>query len=157
MKKYALMALAALMLMTSPASAHCEIPCGIFDDGTRFDILMEHATTIEKSMREIDTLSTQETPDLHGITRWTVNKEKHAEYIQDIVAQYFLAQRIKLPAPDSEQNVIDDYATSLTLLHHITIKAMKTKQTLDTSSVEALREVIGSFKEHYFKDHGHEH
>lgn len=31
------------------ASAHCEIPCGIYDDQMRVNMIGEHITTIEKS------------------------------------------------------------------------------------------------------------
>ena len=35
------------------AVAHCEIPCGIYDDQLRAKLIAEHATTIEKSMKKI--------------------------------------------------------------------------------------------------------
>lgn len=38
------------------AWAHCQIPCGIYDDAARFKALAEHITTIEKSITEIGTL-----------------------------------------------------------------------------------------------------
>ena len=50
--KYVLTAL-FLCLPFSLAHAHCQIPCGIFDDARVFDELEEHITTIEKSMKSI--------------------------------------------------------------------------------------------------------
>ena len=59
-KTFSLLAIAAVLATTlyAPiASAHCQIPCGIYGDQTRFVTLYEHITTIEKSMNQIDELS----------------------------------------------------------------------------------------------------
>ena len=40
-------------LMTGLAEAHCEIPCGIYDDEAGIKQLLEHVTTIEMSMNQI--------------------------------------------------------------------------------------------------------
>ena len=49
------LALAAALCIaaTGIAWAHCEIPCGIYGDQMRVEMLREHATTIEKSMSQI--------------------------------------------------------------------------------------------------------
>ena len=54
-----------LILFTgTTAFAHCEIPCGIYDDEMRIKMLAEHVTTIEKSMAQIQELSlNQREPD----------------------------------------------------------------------------------------------
>ena len=52
--KKALIVLTALcvsLAFAAPAFAHCEIPCGIYDDEMRLKMIAEHITTIEKSMR----------------------------------------------------------------------------------------------------------
>jgi len=157
MKNLFLATLFVFGMSVTQAHAHCEIPCGIFADGVRFDLMIEDATTIEKSMDEINKLSAEKTPDYHTISRWTMNKEDHATKIQDKVAQYFLAQRIKLPAQDAQENAVNDYAESLKLLHNITVRAMKTKHSSDTNAVDDLRKAIQSFKDHYYKDHDKEH
>jgi len=77
------------------AAAHCEIPCGIYDDSLRMKIIAEHLTTIEKSMKEIVELSRQAPVDYNQLVRWISNKEEHATKIQHIVSQYFMTQRIK--------------------------------------------------------------
>ncbi len=146
-----------LFLSASPALAHCEIPCGIYDDGVRFDLIIEHAATIEKSMNEINNHSKADKPDYHTISRWTMNKEEHAKKVQHIASQYFLAQRVKVPADDAAAEVKADYVIHTTLLHQIIVAAMKTKQGTDTAAVEKLRAVTERYKAHYFKKHGHEH
>ena len=48
-----LLTLLLFCFFTVKASAHCEIPCGIYDDELRISMLNEHITTIEKSMNQI--------------------------------------------------------------------------------------------------------
>jgi len=62
--------LAILGLVTAFASivySHCQIPCGIYDDSVRFDMLAEHITTIEKSMKQITELSQVEKPNFNQV------------------------------------------------------------------------------------------
>ena len=40
-------------LSLQDAGAHCQIPCGIYDDKARFATMREHVATIEKSMAQI--------------------------------------------------------------------------------------------------------
>ena len=46
-----------LVLSANLAYSHCQIPCGIYGDYTRIDLLREHIATIEKSMNQINELS----------------------------------------------------------------------------------------------------
>ena len=146
--------LVLLGFSVSQAQAHCQIPCGIYDDARQFKELKEHVTTIEKSMREINELSALDKPDIHKITRWTINKEEHAQKIQDIISSYFLTQRVKLPKEDTNQQ---NYVDHVTKLHAILVAAMKTKQKLDLSTIDVLNKAITDYENHYFKKHGHKH
>ena len=53
----AIIAIVLLSLTGSKALAHCQIPCGIYDDPARFSLMAEHITTIEKAMKTIVDLS----------------------------------------------------------------------------------------------------
>lgn len=127
--------------------AHCEIPCGIYDDELRIALLYEHFTTIEKSIKSIDEL--KDTGDINQLVRWVMNKEEHAIKAQDIVAQYFLHQRIKPVEPDHEK--FEKYQKELTLLHHISVHAMKAKQTTDLALIEKMRSTLKKFEDSYFE------
>jgi nickel superoxide dismutase len=133
---------------SSMAQAHCEIPCGIYDDAMRIKLLREHVMTVEKSMRKIMELKAKTPLETNQLVRWINNKENHADKFQEIVCQYFLTQRIKLDA--------DKYTTKLTVLHHMLIYAMKCKQTVDLDNVNKLNSLIDSFEELYFAKHEHE-
>ena len=125
------------------AWAHCEIPCGIYDDHMRIHMIEEHATTIEKSMNQIVELSGQTPANYNQLVRWVTNKEQHANELQEIVTQYFMTQRIK---PDAK-----DYEKKVTLLHKMLLAAMKCKQTTDIANVKELRTLTSEFEGLYFE------
>jgi nickel superoxide dismutase len=154
---------AVAMLCVAPALyAHCEIPCGIYDDRARTELMMEHTRTIEKSMNTIKELRAQEDKNYNQLVRWINNKEEHARKLQNITWQYFMTQRIT-PAEGSGAKA-RKYVHEVTLLHQILVQAMKTKQTTDLKHVENLRSLIGEFEASYFgekpkapeKKHRHE-
>ena len=66
------------LFFISNADAHCEIPCGIYDDQLRTKLIAEHATTIEKSMKQIMELSKANPINYNQLVRWISNKEAHA-------------------------------------------------------------------------------
>jgi len=130
-----------IFLSALTAAAHCEIPCGIYDDAARIKLIAEHITTIENSMKQISAIEKQKSLNHNQLVRWISNKEKHADEIQTIVSQYFMTQRIK---PDSK-----DYLGKLKLLHQMLIYAMKCKQTIDIENAEKLRVLLADFQEAY--------
>ena len=138
-----LIALTAAVTLAQPVWAHCEIPCGIYDDRARVQLIAEHIGTIEKSMRQVLELQQAGRVDYNQLVRWIVNKENHATEIQTIVSQYFMTQRIK-PG-------MDQYARQIAVLHEMLIAAMKCKQTTDLKYVSELRALLKTFDKLYFK------
>lgn len=132
---------------------HCEVPCGIYGDSLRISLLYEHVATIEKGMAQINEISASDIPNYNQLVRWVMNKEHHAEEIQDIVSQYFLHQRIKLPKAMADGKARAMYTNKLANLHTILVNAMKAKQTTDSVYVENLRKAIHDFEHAYFGDH----
>lgn len=162
-----------LLCSASQTLSHCEMPCGIYGDEIRFYIIEEHIATIEKSMNMIVELSQdedegeekEEETNYNQLVRWINNKEQHADYIQDIVSQYFMTQRVK-PASEEDSEQYERYIEKLTLLHKMLIVAMKAKQTTDLENVEELRSLLTNFRTAYFgaergehrpPEKGHEH
>lgn len=147
----------ALVLVVSRVGAHCEIPCGIYGDRMRMDMLAEHVRTVEKSMRTIKDLSGDgEVQDTHQLIRWVVNKEEHASHIQEIVYQYFMNQRVT-PVDQGEGEAYERYVSQITLLHNMLVQAMKCKQSTDESHVKQLRSLLDAFDKAYFDPSTHEH
>ncbi len=141
---------------TADGPLHCEIPCGIYEDGLRIKLINEHIATIEKSMNLINELSEEEKPNYNQLVRWVMNKEEHAIKIQEIVSQYFLHQRIKVKSSDDSEDY-KNYLKQLELLHKIAVCAMKTKQSTDLKLIKSLQDKVNDFENEYFKEHGHKH
>ena len=143
-----LLAVAVGAAVPGLAQAHCQIPCGIYDDAVRFKLMLEHVTTIEKSMNQIRELSASPQPNWNQLVRWVDNKEKHADELVHIATYYFLTQRIK-PANPADKAAMSKYLKHLALIHQIVVNAMKTKQTTDLEYCTKLRKLITEFKESY--------
>ena len=157
----AVLLLAALATWRGTALSHCEIPCGIYGDRLRVDLLFEDIATVEKSMLQIEDASV----NFQQKVRWVQNKETHANKIQEVVTQYFMTQRVKPKAPGSDGSA--KYLKQLTSLHEMLIFAMKAKQTTDPAHCAKMREHLHAFSAAYFSkedlDHikghhkGHDH
>ena len=154
-------ALAAALLITTTllapaARAHCEIPCGIYGDEMRFDMMEEHLQTIEKSMRMIDELSAAPGENANQLVRWVVNKEEHAEKLREILTVYFLDQRIKPVDADGGEKR-QTYLDQVETLHRMMVRVMKCTQTTDLVHVETLRELKDRLYRLYFGEEHEKH
>lgn len=145
--------LVAFLQIPTQTKAHCEVPCGIYNDSARIQMLYEHITTIERSMAMIKKIETAENLDYNQLVRWVNTKEQHAEKIQDIVYQYFMTQRLK-PIGKENKKAYNKYIEQITLSHKILIYAMKAKQSIDEEYIKKLRETVHLFEHAYF---GHTH
>ena len=136
---------------------HCQVPCGIYDDAVRIIQIREHITTIEKSMKQINQLTSEESSaqNINQLVRWINTKEEHATFIQSIAADYFLAQRIK-PKQNNDAGR-QQYVDQTLLLQQIIVAAMKSKQTVDKSNPRSVSTLLNQFVELYFDQHGKEH
>ena len=155
------LAVLAVVALAGPSAwAHCQIPCGIYNDPMRFTQLEEHVTTIEKSMKQIEELHKAKEHNPNQIVRWVMNKEDHADQLTEIVTFYFMAQRIK-PVDPKDRAAQAKYLRELTMLHHMVVHAMKCKQTTDLEHCAKLRELIAKFKASYLGEektaHTHSH
>lgn len=119
---------------------HCQVPCGIYTDQLRFEAMLEDTKTIAKSIDQIADLSKKMRGDeldpmvINQASRWVTTKEEHASHIQEVIGQYFLAQRIKSDKPE--------YTNQLITAHKVIVAAMKTKQAADPATAEALKKSI---------------
>jgi nickel superoxide dismutase len=137
------------------AAAHCQVPCGIYDDTARIDRLREDAQTIGKAIDQLHQLVEGHTAqDLNQATRWINTKETHASHIITVVSEYFLTQKVKPVAPGADG--YDAYLRKLADHHAVMVAAMKTKQQADPAAVDALNAAIEQLGTHY-QPHEHAH
>jgi nickel superoxide dismutase len=148
-------AFAVLMALSvwkaAPASAHCEIPCGIYNDKMRIDMLREDIETIEKSTKSIIELSEAKDKNYNQLVRWVTNKDNHADKFSEVVTQYFMTQRIK-PAEPTDAKAYQDYVHKITLLHKMLLSSLKAKQTTDLENIKVMRALVDEFEKAYFPE-----
>ncbi len=144
MKKSILALCAFAFLAPATLSAHCQVPCGIYDDNNVIQKMHTDLITIEKASKQIIELSKDPSKNAHQLTRWINNKESHAQAIQETVLNYFLAQRLKPDAEDQE-----NYLAKLTLCHKVIVTSMKCKQSTDPAHVKTLHDLLHDFQKHF--------
>ena len=139
-RMFVILGFSSLLLLggLSNAAAHCQVPCGIYDDHARVHSMMEDVTTIEKAVVQIAALAGKhDAQSQNQMVRWVQTKEEHASKIISLTAEYFLTQKIK------EASVTDkDYINRLVTCHRLMRAAMKTKQTVDAKAVKDLRTAV---------------
>ncbi|MEH0018690.1 MAG: superoxide dismutase, Ni [Desulfobacter sp.] len=138
-----LFSLAVLMMgLPFTAGAHCQIPCGIYDDHARVRAMLEDAVTVEKSARLLAELAGKtDAQSVNQKVRWVMNKETHAQNIIAAISDYFLTQRVK---PDQK-----DYAERLKKHHAVILAAMKAKQNAAPEFAQALKKAIEAIAPYY--------
>jgi nickel superoxide dismutase len=139
---------AAAVFAPRPGLAHCQMPCGIYDDPARIAQMKEDAATIAKAVTTLTELAGKtDAQSWNQAIRWTTTKEEHASDIIDIVAEYFLTQKVKPVAPGAEG--YDVYLANLADHHAVMVAAMKVKQTVSAESVAALQAAIDALAKRY--------
>jgi len=127
--------------LTQSALAHCEVPCGIYDDQLRFEDMLEDQETIAKGIGKIREMAGNADPQsVNQTVRWINTKESHATNIQHTISQYFMTQRIKSGEADAKK---------LATAHAVMVAAMKCKQSADPATAVALKDAILNFYRAY--------
>ena len=135
------------------AAAHCQVPCGIYDETARIGALHEDATTIAKAATQIHQLSTKtDATSAQQLVRWTLTKEEHATRIIRVVAEYFLTQKLK-PADPKDKKAHAKYIAALTSCHQLMRAAMVTKQKPEVAAHAALVKAIDAMAGHFVHSH----
>ena len=138
----------AIMFYPAKARAHCQVPCGIYDDAARIKQLKEDTTTIGKAIGKINELAGQHDANaLNQAVRWVTTKEAHASNIIHIVSEYFLTQKVKPVSRGSEG--YEAFLAKLADHHAVMVAAMKTKQSANAATAVALSAAIDQLATHY--------
>jgi nickel superoxide dismutase len=151
-----LLTVSMLLVWTSRPLAHCEMPCGIYNDHMRIEMMQENIATIEKAMNMITQLSAETPVNYNQLVRWVGTKDEHADEFQHTVSQYFMTQRVK-PADPKDEAAYKLSVEELTCLHKMLVYAMKCKQTIDPENVKMLRSLVDTFSGLYFTESDKQH
>ena len=144
MKKRYLSAALAALLLSLPVSvqAHCQIPCGLYDDNARVVSMLEDVATIRKAVSQIADLAGKTDPQSRNqLVRWVMNKEQHAQRIIATISDYFLTQRVK-----AKQS---DYTERLQKHHAVIVASMRAKQNANAEVVEDLKSAVEALAPYY--------
>jgi nickel superoxide dismutase len=143
----AVVVVGSLLAVPYAVHAHCQIPCGIYDDHARVQSMLEDAATVEKSAKLIAELAGKtDAQSQNQLVRWVMNKENHAEKIITTISNYFLTQRVK---PSQK-----DYTERLVKHHAVIIAAMEAKQNADEKFATTLKQRIEALSG-YYPEHKH--
>ena len=98
--------------------------------------MLEDQHTIAKAQAQINEMTEGEitAQKVNQMARWVAAKEDHATKVQNTIAAYFMAQRIKA---DNK-----NYVKQLTAAHAVMVAAMKCKQSADPETAEMLEKKI---------------
>jgi nickel superoxide dismutase len=144
------LAVAGLFALASHAQAHCQVPCGIYDDHARIHAIREDIKTIHKAVKKIRALSKKSSAQSKNqLVRWVVTKEAHAEKIIRVISDYFLTQKIKAVSPKSKG--YKAYLTKLARHHSVLRAAMKTKQKANLKAVAGLTRAVNGIAGYWGK------
>ncbi len=137
-----LLAVVVLLLAPQAGLAHCQIPCGIYDDHARVQAMLEDAATVEKAAKLIGELAGKsDAQSQNQLVRWVLNKETHAQNVIATISDYFLTQRVKASQ--------EDYVERLKRHHGVIVAAMKAKQNADVKYAVALSDSIKALAGYY--------
>ncbi len=135
------------LILPQAVQAHCQIPCGIYDDYARVQSMLEDAATVQKSVKMMIALTGKtDVQSQNQMVRWVMNKEDHAQKVIDTISDYFLTQRVK---PSQK-----DYSERLKHHHAVILAAMTAKQNADMDSAKALEKSIKMLAR-YYPEHKH--
>jgi nickel superoxide dismutase len=139
---FALSLTTAPFVATQTADAHCQVPCGIYNDGARVEAMLEDAATVLKATKMLAELEGKtDAQSVNQSTRWVLNKEAHAQKIITTISDYFFTQRVKTSQ--------DDYTERLVKHHAVILAAMKAKQNADSKYAVELAESIEALTTYY--------
>ncbi len=131
------------------ASAHCQVPCGIYDDYAKVAEMLQDADTVIKAGIKIGELAGKtDAQSQQQLVRWVNNKEAHAQNVILTIADYFLTQRVNASQ--------DDYVQRLKDHHAVIVAAMKVKQSADPAAGETLKTAVAKLVT-YYPEHHHHH
>lgn len=139
-----LVAFIILSVCVQRAAAHCQLPCGVYDDAMRIAKMKENALTIAKCNAVILDDAAPQDKKIRAVSV----KEEHANDTDQIATYYFMTQRLKADA--------ENRAAKLAALHDILLAGMACKQSTNAAAVEALNQAIDAFAALYMPaEHKH--
>lgn len=127
------------------ASAHCDIPCGVYDPSTA-QINALTVVRMTELILELEKKAEKDVADMARLVRLVNQKEEHAINVKDeirvIWGDYYKAPQFEqLPGANE-------------LVHSIMMQASKCKQNVDRDMADELLNLVNTFAEGFWKTKG---
>ena len=129
--------LLALTPLTSSLSAHCQMPCGIYNDQMVYDEVNQFYLTVFKAVKALENNKFQTDEDRNQYVRWVMTKERLCNEIATLLTTYFFQQKI-MP--------IDDNRDMVNSLHQLLFQLVAIKQNVDIKIVKDFGKEWENFK-----------
>ena len=138
-KQLFLLGTMALLSLRAAASAHCQMPCGIYHDDLVFDQVDQYIETMHKGITVTNDSAFSNVHDRVETIRWVVLKDKESDTIANLITTYFLQQKIKPGEPDTQKRVMS--------AHKLLFQLVAIKQNNDLKFVKSFSDEWDQFKE----------
>lgn len=132
--------------LVATASAHCDIPCKIYDPGP----ILISALTVVRMIDILDDWRAHRPADdvafINSVTRAIAQKEEHAAAVKDAI-NVIWGDYFKAPQLEKYPHIHD-------LTHKIMLKASAAKQGVSRDDAVALVELVNQFAEIFWETKG---
>jgi len=133
MKQLVLAALALCLVSVEKLEAHCQMPCGIYNDDMIYDYIDQYIKTMYKGVSVMNNSKFSNPQERNEFIRWVIEKEKKSDEIAAMITQYFLQQKIKGGEPDTAKRLASAHNLLCTL---VTIKQHSSTEFIEEFSKE---------------------
>lgn len=124
-------------LFLSGLSAHCQMPCGIYNDQMVYDQINQFYLTVFKAVKNMEALKADSLEDRNKFVRWVITKDRLCDETAELITKFFLQQKIQ---------PIDDNVDLLKSLHKLLFLLVAIKQNVDIKVVQDFNKEWEHFK-----------
>lgn len=124
-------------------SAHCQMPCGIYNDQMVYDRVTEYYLTMYKAVKALEHNPMKTVDDFNTLVRWVMTKERLSDEIAELLSSYFLQQKIK---------PLDANVQLVQSIHRLLCQVVVIKQNVDIKLVEEFNKEWEHFKTLFHPD-----
>lgn len=134
-----------LFLLIAPftLAAHCQMPCGIYDDQMVYDKITEYYLTMFKAVKTLEHNELKNVDDYNKLVRWIALKDKMSDQTAELLTTYFLQQKLK-PIKENRDLVLS--------IHKLLFLTVAIKQNVDLGIVKEFGEEWDHFKSLFHPD-----
>jgi len=126
------------LLGQAPLNAHCQMPCGIYNDQMVYDQVNQFYKTVYKGVMAMKNNKLETVEDKNQFVRWVMTKERLCNETAEIITKFFLQQKLK---PDDE-----DTKPLILSAHKLLFLLVAIKQTVDVDIVNDFGKEWDHFK-----------